>query len=95
MADETVTKPTNTLEAMEQSVTETQRHLVGTFHKIREDNPDIDMGKAVRIFHVAMIRSLQKADPFESFHAVLGFISALLLPHLTEEEKEALRNDTL
>lgn len=94
MADE-IKKPNNMLELMELSIARTEKRLVDTFREICESNPDVGIPRALHTFHMAMIRTLQKSETSDALAPVLGFISALLLPNLTEEEKEALRNDTL
>jgi Xaa-Pro aminopeptidase len=94
MADENK-KPENMLEAMEGAILRTDRSLVEAFRTVRAKYPEQSIGQALRMFHVANVRTFQLAAPSDSFGPVLGFIAKYLLPHLTDEEKEALRNDKL
>lgn len=94
MADENK-KPDNMLEALEDASERTENSLVEVFRMCREKDHKLSIGSSVRMFHAATIRSLQKNDAVDVFSPVLGFIAKCLLPHLTDEEKEALRNDKL
>jgi hypothetical protein len=94
MADENK-KPDNMLEALEGASERTENTLVKAFRECRETRPEMSIGSSVRIFHFSLIHSLQKNDAADVFSPVLGFLAKCLLPHLTAEEKEALRNDKL
>lgn len=94
MADENK-KPETMLEALEDASERTENTLVKVFRECREKAPEMSIGSSVRMFHLSVIRSLQKNDAADVFSPVLGFLAKCLLPHLTDEEKEALRNDRL
>jgi len=94
MADENK-KPDNMLEALEGASERTENALVKTFRECRKASPKMSIGSSVRTFHFSLIRSLQKNDAADVFSPVLGFLAKCLLPNLTDEEKEALRNDKL
>lgn len=94
MADENK-KPETMMEALEGASERTEHHLVNTFREVQAKSPEMSIGSQVRMFHLALIRTLQKGDATDVFPPVLGFLAKCLLPHLTEEEKEALRNDKL
>lgn len=94
MADENK-KPENMLEALESASERTEYLLVKTLRKCIQKQPDVSIGSTVRLFHCSLIRSLQKNDAVDVFSPTLGFLAKCLLPHLTDEEKEALRNDKL
>ena len=96
MADETENKkPETMMEAMEGAIFRTDCSLVNAFREVRTKHPDLSIGATLRMFHFATIRTFQCAAPSDAFGPVLGFIAKYLLPHLTDEEKEALRNDKL
>lgn len=96
MADETENKkPTTMMEAMEGAILRTDRSLLNAFREVRSKHPELGIGQTLRMIHFATIRTFQLASPTDSFGPVLGLIAKYLLPHLTEEEKEALRNDKL
>ena len=94
MADE-IKKPETMMEALEGAIERTEQDLVNTFREIRAESPETSIGSQVRIFHFALIRALHKGNATDVFSPVLGFLAKCLLPHLTDEEKEALRNDKL
>lgn len=94
MADENK-KPETMLEALEDASERTENTLVKVFRECREKAPEMSIGSSVRMFHFSVIRSLQENDAADVFSPVLGFLAKCLLPHLTDEEKEALRNDRL
>lgn len=96
MADETeIKKPSDMMEALEGARERIEQSVVNTFREMREKHPEQRIGSAVRLFHFAFIRSLREAPPDVAFMPTLGIIAKCLIPHLTEEEKEALRNDKL
>ena len=94
MADE-IKKPETMMEALEGASERTEHRLVNTFREVQAKSPEMSIGSQVRMFHFALIRTLQKGDATDVFPPVLGFLAKCLLPHLTDEEKEALRNDKL
>lgn len=94
MADENK-KPTNMLEALEGASERTEHYLVNAFREVQIESSEMSIGSQVRMFHHALIRALQKGDATVVFPPVLGFLAKCLLPHLTDEEKEALRNNKL
>lgn len=96
MADETeIRKPTNMLEALETADKLIDKTLVRSFRGTKEKTPEMSIGASVRMFHFAFIRSLREAPACDVFQPTLGIIAKCLLPKLTDEEKEALRNDKL
>lgn len=94
MADENK-KPETMLEALEEARDRIERTIVSSFRHIKETSPDMSIGAQVRLFHFALICSLREAPETDVFPPTLGIIAKCLLPHLTDEEKEALRNDKL
>lgn len=94
MADENK-KPETMLEALEDAGVRIDNTLVSAFRDIAEKNPEMSIGAQVRLFHFAFMRSLREGSVTAVFPPVLGIIAKCLLPHLTDEEKEALRNDKL
>lgn len=94
MADENK-KPETMLEALEDARDRIERTIVDSFSHIKEMSPEMSIGAQVRLFHFAFIRSLREAPATAVFPPTLGIIAKCLLPHLTDEEKEALRNDKL
>lgn len=94
MADE-IKKPTNMLEALETASKLIDNTLVSSFRGARKKTPEMSLGASVRMYHFAFIRSLREAPAVDVFQPTLGIIAKCLLPHLTDEEKEALRNDKL
>lgn len=96
MADETeIKKPTNMLEALEQASKRTEDSLVKTFSTTKATTPEMSLGSQIRMYHHAVIRTFKSADILTMFQPTLGLIAKCLLPNLTEEEKEVLRNDKL
>ena len=91
MADE-IKKPTNMLEALERADKMTENSLVSSFRSAMERAPEMSIGSVLRLYHFAVIKSFQTCAPTDVFSPTLGLIAKCLLPHLTDEEKEALRN---
>lgn len=91
MADENK-KPETMMEALEDASARIDKTLVDSFREVQAKSPEMSIGSQVRMFHFALIRSLQKGDATAVFPPVLGFLAKCLLPYLTDEEKEALRN---
>ena len=94
MADENK-KPETMLEALEYAGARIEKTIVESFNNVREKSPEMSIGAQVRLFHFAFMRSLREAPTVNVFPPTLGIIAKCLLPHLTDEEKEALRNDKL
>ena len=94
MADE-IKKPETMMEALEGASERTEHHLVNAFREAQAKSPEMSIGSQVRMLHLSLVRTLQKCDATDMFPPVLGFLAKCLLPHLTDEEKEALRNDRL
>lgn len=96
MADETeIKKPSDMMEALERARDCIEDEVPNSFREVRRKNPDLSIGAQLRLYHFAFVRSLREAPPIAAFMATLGIIAKCLIPHLTEEEKEALRNDKL
>lgn len=96
MADETeIKKPSDMMEALEGARDRIEQTVVDSFRSVREKSPEMSIGAQVRMFHFAFVRSLREAPATAVFMPTLGIIAKCLIPHLTEEEKEALRNDKL
>ena len=94
MADENK-KPETMMEALEDAGARIDKTLVDSFREVMTKAPELSIGAQVRMFHFAFIRSLREAPVTAVFPPTLGIIAKCLLPHLTDEEKEALRNDKL
>lgn len=94
MADENK-KPETMMEALEDAGARIDKTIVSSFRHIAERSPEMSIGAQVRLFHFAFIRSLREAPATAVFPPTLGIIAKCLLPHLTDEEREALRNDKL
>jgi len=94
MADENK-KPDNMLEALEGAGARIDKTIVSTFRYNAEKNPEMSIGAQVRLYHFAFMRSLRECPAAAVFPPALGIIAKCLLPALTDEEKEALRNDKL
>lgn len=88
-------KPETMLQALDYARDYIERTIVDSFNHIKETGPEMSIGAQVRLFHFALIRSLREAPEIAVFPPTLGIIAKCLLPHLTDEEKEALRNDKL
>ena len=94
MADENK-KPETMLEALEDAGARIDKTIVNSFREVSEKTSEMSIGEQVRMFHFAFIRSLREAPVTAVFPPTLGIIAKCLLPYLTDEEKEALRNDKL
>jgi hypothetical protein len=94
MADENK-KPDNMLEALESASERVEHRLSCTFRKVSKETPDANIGVRVRMFHASLIRAFKNCDTLDIFQPTLGLLAKCLLPHLTDDEKEALRNDKL
>lgn len=94
MADENK-KPETMMEALEDAGARIDNTIVESFRNVRAKSPEMSIGAALRMYHFAFIRSLRGAPVTAVFPPTLGIIAKCLLPTLTDEEKEALRNDKL
>lgn len=94
MADENK-KPETMMEALENAGARINNTIVDSFRHVRARSPEMSIGAQVRMYHFAFMRSLREAPVTAVFQSTLGIIAKCLLPHLTDEEKEALRNDKL
>lgn len=95
MADENK-KPETMLEALEDAGARIDKTIVNSFREVvGKKTSEMSIGEQVRMFHFALIRSLREAPVTAVFQPALGIIAKCLLPQLTDEEKEALRNDKL
>ena len=94
MADENK-KPETMLEALEDAGARIDKTIVNSFREVKAKTPEMSIGASIRMFHFAFIRSLREAPATAVFPPTLGIIAKCLLPQLTDEEKEALRNDKL
>lgn len=94
MADENK-KPETMMEALEGSIARTERTLVDSFRDVRAMHPELSIGVTLRMFHFSTLRAFKVSADADCFGVTLGLIAKYLLPHLTDEEKEALRNDKL
>lgn len=88
-------KPETMLEALVYAGARIERTIVSSFRHIKETSPEMSIGAQVRLFHFAFMRSLREAPETAVFPPTLGIIAKCLIPHLTDDEKEALRNDKL
>lgn len=90
-----IKKPSDMMEALEGARDRIEDTVINSFRTVREKHPDMSLGATLRMYHLAFIRSLQEASVTVAFMPTLGIIAKCLIPHLTEEEKEALRKDKL
>lgn len=82
------------LEALETSMDYTRGTLTRAFNEVRNNDPESGIGSVVRLLHLSVIKTINE-NPLESFRIVLGFIGFAIFDSLTDEDKEALRNDSL
>lgn len=82
------------LEALEMSMDYARETLSRAFKEIRDRHPESDIGSMLRRFHLAVLDAIE-TKPLESFKVVFGLIGFAILDSLTDEDKEALRNDSL
>jgi hypothetical protein len=82
------------LEALTHSMDSARATLTLTFKEIRSKHPDVSTGSALRRYHVAVLDAI-KSKPLESFSLVFGLLGLAIIDSLTDEDKEALRNDSL
>lgn len=82
------------LEALETSMDIARATLTQAFAEIRKKHPKYDIGSTLRRFHLSLLDAI-KHKPLESFNIVFGLIGLAIFDSLTDEDKEALRNDRL
>lgn len=82
------------LEALETSMDFARVTLTRAFNEVRNKHPESDIGSVVRRFHLSVSRTINE-NPLESLKIMLGFIGFAIFDSLTDEDKEALRNDRL
>lgn len=87
-------KPRNMLEALTYSMDSARATLTQAFKHIRNEHPEFDAGGALRRYHLALLNAI-KSKPLEYFNIVFGLLGLAISDSLTDEDKEALRNDTL
>lgn len=87
-------KPRNMLEALTYSMDSARATLTQAFKHIRGKHPEFDAGGALRRYHLALLDAI-KSKPLESFNIVFGLLGLAIIDSLTDEDKEALRNDSL
>lgn len=81
------------LEALNVSMDRARNTLTRALVEIKNENPDMDFGSILRRLHQSLLETI-KTKPMESFHIVFGLLGLATFDSLTEEDKEALRNDT-
>lgn len=86
-------KTRDMLEALDKSMDVARGTLTRSFKEIRDGHPETDIGSALRKFHISLLETIRKR-PFESFNIVFGLLGLAIYDSLTDEDKEALRNDT-
>lgn len=86
-------KPHNMLEAWNHSMDVARVNLTEAFNEIRKDHTDTDIGSVLRRFHMALLAGIKK-DTLMHFNVVFGLLGFAIFDSLTDEDKEALRNDS-
>jgi hypothetical protein len=92
--DNRKSKPHNMLEALTCSMDSARATLTRAFKEIRSKHPDFSAGSALRRYHLAVLEAI-KSKPLESFNIVFGLLGLAIIDSITDEDKEALRNDSL
>jgi hypothetical protein len=92
--DNSKSKPHNMLDALTYSMDTAHATLTRAFKEIRSKHPDFSTGSALRRYHLALLDAI-KNKPLESFNVVFGLLGLAIFDSLTDEDKEALRNDGL
>ena len=87
-------KPRDMLEAWNHSMDEARVTLTQVLTEIRNEHPDMNIGSVVRRFHLCVLKSI-KDNPLMHFNIVFGLLGFAIFDSLTDEDKEALRNDLL
>lgn len=86
-------KPRDMLEAWNHSMDVARATLTEALKEIRNEHSDMDIGSVLRRFHISLLENI-KRNPLQSFNIVFGLLGLAVFDSLTEEDKEALRNDT-
>ena len=84
----------NMLEALTYAMDSARATLTRAYKEIRSGHPEFDTGSALRRYHLALLDAI-KSKPRESFGIVFGLLGLAIFDSLTDEDKEALRNDSL
>lgn len=92
--DKSKAKPRDMLEAWTRSMDIARATLTRAFKEIRNEHPEYDIGSALRRFHLSLLDAI-KHKPLESFNIVFGLLGLAISDSLTDEDKKALRNDSL
>lgn len=87
-------KARDMLEALETSMDSAREALTRAFNEVRNKHPESGIGSVMRRFHLSVIKTINE-NPLESFRIVFGLIGFAIFDSLTDEDKEALRNDRL
>ena len=87
-------KARDMLEALDYSMNAARHTLTKALVELRKQHPDMDIGTVYRRFHLSLLECI-KSKPLESFKIVFGLLGLATFDSLTDEDKEALRNDLL
>jgi hypothetical protein len=93
-SDNRKSKPHNMLDALTYSMDTARATLTLAFKELCRKHPDFSTGSALRRYHLAVLDAI-KSKPLESFNVVFGLLGLSIFDSLTDEDKEALRNDSL
>ena len=85
--------PRDMLEAWNRSINVARATLTEALREIRNEHSDMDIGSVIRRFRISLLENI-KRNPIQSFNIVFGLLGLAVFDSLTEEDKEALRNDT-
>lgn len=85
-------KPHDMLAAWQHSMDVARATLTEAFKEVRKGHPDMDIGSVVRRFHMVILKDI-KENPLMHFNLVFGLLGFAVFDSLTDEDKEALRND--
>jgi hypothetical protein len=90
--DNRKSKPHDMLDAWQHSMDVARATLTEALKEVRKDHPDMGIGSVVRRFHMAILEGI-KENPLMHFNVVFGLLGFAVFDSLTDEDKEALRND--
>lgn len=90
--DKNKSKHRDMLEALTYSMDIARSTLTKALAEIRNEHPDKDIGTVLRRFHLSVLNAI-KDKPFTSFKIMFGLVGLAIFDSLTDEDKEALRND--
>lgn len=90
--DNRKSEPHDMLAAWQHSMDVARATLTEALKEVRKDHPDMDIGSVVRRFHMAILNGINK-NPLRHFNIVFGLLGFAVFDSLTDEDKEALRND--